>query len=83
MTFMVRNIAVGQPGYLSDCAPSQLQHTCSLAEYKKLEKLLDFLATAKNISVNNSLLLLNSKHSSYWEENSLYPSQNQDKSPDS
>ena len=35
---MVCNISIGHPGYLSGCAPSQLLHTCSLAEYEKLEK---------------------------------------------
>jgi len=43
--------------------------TCSLAEYKKLEKVLDFLSTTENISVINILLILNPKHSSYCEEN--------------
>jgi len=55
--------------WLSVCAPSQLLHTCSLAEYEKLEKVLDFIATTKNISAHNFLLVLNPKHSSYWEEN--------------
>jgi len=52
-------------GYLPGCAPSQLLHTCSLAEYEKLEKVLDFVATAENISVINILLVLNPKHSRY------------------
>jgi len=47
----------------------QLLHTCSLAEYEKLEKVLDFIATTENISVINILLMLNPKHCSYWEEN--------------
>jgi len=34
-----------------------------------LGKVLDFLATTKNISVINVLLILNPKHSSYWEQN--------------
>jgi len=51
------------PGY----APSQLLHT--LAEYGRLEKVLDFIATTENISVINILLALNPKHCSYWEEN--------------
>jgi len=50
-----------------------------LAEHEKLDEVLDFTATTENISVTNILLVLNSKHSSYWEENSLSPSQNQDK----
>jgi len=49
------------PGY----APSQLLYTCSLAEYEKLEKVLDFIATIENISVINILLILNPKHNSY------------------
>jgi len=43
--------------------------TCLLAEYEKLEKVLDFLVTTENISVINILLLLNAKHNSYWEGN--------------
>jgi len=68
---MVWNISIGQLGCLSCCAPSQLLHTCSLAEYDKLEKVLDFTAATENISVIKILLMLNSKHSSYWEENSI------------
>jgi len=60
---MVWNISIGQLGYLSGCATSQLLHTCSLAEYGKLKKVLDFIATTKNINI---LLTLNPKHSSYW-----------------
>jgi len=67
MMSMVWNISVGQLGYLSGCAPSQLLHICSLAEYEKLEKVLDFIATTENFSVIN-ILVLNPKHSSYWEE---------------
>jgi len=51
------------PGY----APFQLLHTCSLAEYGRQEKVLDFAATTENLGVINTLLLLNPKHSSYWE----------------
>jgi len=47
----------------SSCTP------CPSAEYEKLEKVLDFLATTKNISVINILLVLNPNHSSYGEEN--------------
>jgi len=43
-----------------------------------LEKVLDFIAITENISVINILLILNPKHSSYWEENEHYPSQNLD-----
>jgi len=77
---MVWNVSIGQLGYLSGYVPFQLLHTCSLAEYEKLEKVLDFIATAENISVINILLVLNPKHSSYWEEN--YPRQNQDNERD-
>jgi len=52
-------------GYPFGCAPSQLLHTCSSAEYEKLEKVLDFIATTENISVINILLVLNPKYSSY------------------
>jgi len=48
---MVRNIPIGQLGWLSGCAPSQLLHTCSFDEYGKLKKVLDFLVKMKNISV--------------------------------
>jgi len=57
-------------GYLPGCAPSQLLHTCSLAEHGRLEKVLDFPATTANISVINILPVLNAKHSCYCEENS-------------
>jgi len=67
MTPVVWNTSIGQLGYLSGYAPSQLLHTCSLADYEKLEKAL--AATTENISVTNILLLLNPKHSRYWEEN--------------
>jgi len=49
-----------------------------LPEHGRLGKVLDFLATTKNISVINILLLLNLKHSSYWEGSELSPSRNQD-----
>jgi len=66
---MVWYISIGQLGYPSGYAPFWLLHTCSLAEYEKLEKVLDFVATPKSISVINILLLLNPKLSSYWEGN--------------
>jgi len=62
---MVWNISIHQLGYLAGCAPPQLLYTCSLAEYKKLEKILDFTARTENISDINILLVLNSEHSSY------------------
>jgi len=47
---------------------SETEHEVySMAEYEKLEKVLDFIATTKNISIINILLVLNSKHSIYWE----------------
>jgi len=64
MMSMVWSISIGQLGYLSGYAPSQLLHTCSLAKYEQLEKVLDFITTTKNISVINILLVLNPKHSS-------------------
>jgi len=57
ITFMVCNV-ISQLGYLSGCAPSQLLHTCSLAAYEKLEKVLDFIATTEKTSVINIVLLL-------------------------
>jgi len=58
------NISIGQLGCLSGDAPPQLLHTSSLAEYGRLEKGLDFIATTGNISVVNTLLIVNPKHSS-------------------
>jgi len=46
-------------------AVSQLLHTCSLAEYEKVERVLDFIATTENISVINIFLILNPKHRTY------------------
>jgi len=56
-------------GWLPGCAPPQLLPTCSSAERGKLEKVLDFIATTNIISAISILLVLNPKHSSYWEEN--------------
>jgi len=56
---------LGSLGWLPGCAPSQLLHACSLAEHRKLDKVLDFLATTENISVTNILLVVNPKHNSY------------------
>jgi len=67
VTSMVWNISTGQLGCLHGYGPFQLLHTCSLAESGKA--VLDFLATTKNISVISILLILNLKHSSYWEKN--------------
>ena len=61
VTSLVWNISIGQLVYLSCCASSQLLHTCLLAEYEKLEKVLDFIAATKTISVINILLILNPK----------------------
>jgi len=66
---MVWNISTAQLDWLPGHAPSQLLLTCSLAEHGMLQKVLDFLATTKTISVINILLVLNPKHSSYLEEN--------------
>ena len=40
MRFMVWNFSICQLGYLAGYVPSQLLHTCSLAEYEKLGKSL-------------------------------------------
>jgi len=56
-------------GKLSGHALSKLLHTCSLAEHEKLKKVFNFIAKTKKISVINILVILNPKHSSYWEEN--------------
>jgi len=65
-------------GYLSGYTPSQLLYAYSLAGHGSQEKLFEFSAKTDNISVINILLVLNPKHSTYWEENWLYPSRNQD-----
>jgi len=65
MKSVVCNTSIGHLGYPSGYAHAQLLLTCSLAEYVKLEKILGFIATTKNLSVVNILLLLNPKHSSY------------------
>jgi len=74
MKSMVWNISIGQLGLaVPGSSPSQLLHTSSLAEYGRQENVLDFLVTTENISVISILLVLNPKHSSYWEENLFYP----------
>ena len=78
MTSVVWNISIAQLGLSIWLCSLQLLHTCLLAEYGGLEKNLDFLATTENISFTSFLLTLNPKHSSYWQENSLYPSRKQD-----
>jgi len=65
---MAWNISVGQLG-LAAWLCSLLHVSCSFAEYRRLEKVLDFLATTENIHVFNVFLVLNPKHSSYWEVN--------------
>jgi len=46
-----------------------LLHAWLSAVYQKLEKTLNFIATTKTVSIINIFLLLNLKHSSYWEGN--------------
>jgi len=58
--------SLGEP---PGCAPSQPLRACAAAAHGKLEKVLDFIARTKPISVIKALLVLNPKHSSYWEEN--------------
>jgi len=58
MTSMAWNIFIGQ---LPGCAASHLLHTHSLAEYEKLEKVLDFIATTINSSVITILHIQNTK----------------------
>jgi len=48
---MAWNISIGQLGLAAWLCSPQLLHTCSLAEHGKLKKVLDFLATTKNIIV--------------------------------
>jgi len=58
MTSVVWEISIGRFGDLPGCAPCQLLHACLLAEYGKLEKVLDFTAITKTISVINTVLVL-------------------------
>ena len=53
-TFIVWNISIGQLGYLSGYALAQLPHTCSLAEFKKLEKSLIYSNNRKHQCYQNS-----------------------------
>jgi len=46
---------------------------CPPSQPWKLKEVLYFIATTENISVISILLIANPKHSSYGEENSLYP----------
>jgi len=62
---MLWNISIGQLGLADGDASPQLLHTCSFAEYGRLEKVLDFIATTGNITVITILLIQNPKHSSY------------------
>jgi len=63
---MVWNIFIGRLGLAAwPCSLPELLNTCSLAEYGRLEKVLDFLATTKNISLVNIFLILNPKRNSY------------------
>jgi len=80
MLSMVWNISIGQLGLAawlySLPAPAHLL----ISWIWETGYVLDFIATAKNISVINILPLLNPKYSSYWEGNELCPTQNQDSS---
>jgi len=69
MTSLVWNISIGQLGVAAWLCSLELPHTSSLAQHERLEKVLDFLATTENTSLTKILLVLNPKHSSYWEEN--------------
>jgi len=66
---MVWNISIGQLVLAVWLCSFQLRYTCSLPEYGRPEKVLDFTATAEIISVINILLVLKPEHRSYWEEN--------------
>jgi len=59
------------PAWASSLAvlPPSSCTACASAEHGKLEKVLNFLAKVKNISVINMVLVLNPKHSSYREGN--------------
>jgi len=75
MMSMVWNISIGQPGLAAQlCSLPVPAHLLISRTWETRKQVLDFIATTENISVINILLLLNPKHSSYWEENNLYPS---------
>jgi len=69
MRSMVWNISTRQLGLAAWLCSLPAPAHYSLAEQGRLEKALDFTATTENISVINTPLILNPKHSSYWEEN--------------
>jgi len=61
---------LSMPSMVWNISVDQLRlETCSLAEYGELEEVLDFIATTENVSVTNILLIVNPKHSIYWEDN--------------
>jgi len=66
---MVWNISLASLGiHLAVFPPSSCTPAHQL-NMRNWAKVLDFLATIKNISVINIILVLNPKHSSYWEAN--------------
>ena len=69
MTSILWNFSTGQPGLAAWLYSLPGPAHLLIAEYWKLKKVRGFLATTENISVINILLVLNPKHSSYWEEN--------------
>jgi len=69
MTSTVWNISIGQLGLAAWLRSLPAPAHPPLAEHEKLEKVPHFVATPKNISVTNILLVLNPKQSSYWEGN--------------
>jgi len=56
------------PSYLAVLPPSSSTPARWL-NLRNCKEVLDFLATAKPVSVTNILLILKPKHSTYWEEN--------------
>jgi len=67
---MVWNISTGQLGLSAWlCSLPAPAHLLVSQTWETEEKVLDFTASTENVSVSNILLVLNPKHSSYWEEN--------------
>ena len=78
MMFKVWNISIGQVGLAVWLCSLPASAQLLISWIWETGKSPWFIATTENISVINIILLLNPKHSSYWEENELYPSWNQD-----
>jgi len=69
MTFMVWNISIGRLGLAAWLCSLPALALLIIIWVRETGRSPSFSATTENISVINIFLLLNPKHSSYWEEN--------------